>query len=109
MPRGGHERKVGWLELFYDLVYVAALVQLGSVLAARVSGMGVLAFAGLMVPLWFTWTGFTFFNNRFLVDDAVHRLLVFGQMLAIAAVAVSVPNVVDGRVQTFAVAYALAR
>jgi len=109
VPRGGHERKVGWLELFYDLVYVAALVQLGSVLAARVSGMGVLAFAGLMVPLWFTWTGFTFFNNRFLVDDAVHRLLVFGQMLAIAAVAVSVPNVVDGRVQTFAVAYALAR
>lgn len=108
-PRPGRERKVGWLELFYDLVYVAALVQLGSALASHVSLAGALSFAGLMVPLWFTWTGFTFYNNRFLVDDAVHRLLVFGQMLAIGAVAVSVPSVLDGKHQAFALAYGVAR
>lgn len=108
-PKAGHERKVGWLELFYDLVYVAALVQLGSALASHVSWGGALAFAGLMVPLWFTWTGFTFYNNRFLVDDAVHRALVFAQMLAIGAVAASVPKVLDGHHQTFAVAYGIAR
>jgi low temperature requirement protein LtrA len=108
-PKPGHERKVSWLELFYDLVYVAALVQLGSALAAHVSLAGALAFAGLMVPLWFTWTGFTFYNNRFLVDDAVHRLLVFVQMLAIGAVAASVSRVLDGDHRTFAVAYGVAR
>lgn len=109
MPKPGRERKVGWLELFYDLVYVAALVQLGSALASHVSMYGVLAFAGLMIPLWFTWTGFTFYNNRFLVDDAVHRLLVFAQMLAIGAVAASVPRVLDGHFGTFAVAYGIVR
>lgn len=108
-PRPGHERKLGWLELFYDLVYVAALVQLGTALASHVSLYGALAFAGLMVPLWFTWTGFTFYNNRFLVDDAVHRLLVFAQMLAIGAVAASVPNVLEGQHRTFAFAYGIAR
>ncbi|MCK6534933.1 MAG: low temperature requirement protein A [Polyangiaceae bacterium] len=108
-PRPGHERKVGWLELFYDLVYVAALIQLGTALASHVSWFGALAFAGLMIPLWFTWTGFTFYNNRFQVDDAAHRLLVFGQMLAIGAVAASVPKVLDGQHQTFALAYGAAR
>ncbi len=108
-PKPGHERKVGWLELFYDLVYVAALIQLGSALASHVSLFGALAFTGLMIPLWFTWTGFTFYNNRFLVDDAVHRLLVFVQMLAIGAVATSVPKVLDGQHQTFALAYGVAR
>ena len=52
---------------------------------------------------------FTFYNNRFQVDDAAHRLLVFGQMLAIGAVAASVPKVLDGQHQTFALAYGVAR
>ena len=100
---------MGWLELFYDLVYVAALIQLGTALSMHVSLFGALAFAGLMIPLWFTWTGFTFFNNRFMIDDAAHRSLVFVQMLAIGAVAASVPSVLDGKHQTFAVAYGIAR
>ncbi|MDZ4765345.1 MAG: hypothetical protein SGI73_12400 [Chloroflexota bacterium] len=29
----GHQRRVTWMELFYDLVYVATLVQLGNFLS----------------------------------------------------------------------------
>jgi low temperature requirement protein LtrA len=56
-PLLGKERKVGWLELFYDLIYVATIIQLGNALSHHISVFGFLAFAGLMVPLWHTWTG----------------------------------------------------
>ena len=32
-PGAGHARRVGWLELFYDLIYVATLIQLGDCLS----------------------------------------------------------------------------
>jgi low temperature requirement protein LtrA len=32
------QRRVTWLELFYDLVYVAALIQLGNVLSSFTAG-----------------------------------------------------------------------
>lgn len=109
LVRPGHERKVGWLELFYDLVYVAAIIQLGDALSHHVSMLGFLGFAAIFAPLWFTWTGFMFFTNRFAVDDAVHRGLVFLQMFAVCALALTVADVLDGRFTPFAVAYALTR
>lgn len=108
-PERGEARKVIWLELFYDLIYVAALIQLGTALSDNVTLSGALTFAGLFVPIWYTWTGFTFYNNRFIVDDFLHRMLVFVQMFAIGAVAVSVPGVFAGEHVYFAIAYGVAR
>ncbi len=41
----GDGQKVGWLELFYDLVYVATIIALGNKLSEDSSTEGVLAFA----------------------------------------------------------------
>ncbi|MCA9540552.1 MAG: low temperature requirement protein A, partial [Myxococcales bacterium] len=108
-PSPGNARRVGWLELFYDLIYVAAIVQLGNGLAHHVGLIGFLAFAGLFVPIWSTWTSFTFYSNRFVVDDFVHRAVVFAQMFGVAAMAVSVPEVFEGRPVPFAISYAFVR
>lgn len=108
-PAPGKERKVGWLELFYDLIYVATIIQLGNVLSNNVGWLGVLGFAGLFTALWGTWTSFTFYSNRFVVDDVLHRGLVFVQMFTIGAMAVSVGAVVEGRPMVFCLAYAGAR
>ncbi len=108
-PRHGEERKVSWLELFYDLIYVATIIQLGSSLSHNLSVTGALAFAGLFFPIWYTWTSYAFYVNRFVVDDFTHRLLVFVQMFAIGAVAVSIPQVFEGRHAVFALSYAAAR
>jgi len=105
----GKERKVSWLELFYDLIYVAAIIQLGDALSQHVGLLGFLGFAGLFVPIWLTWTNFTFYSNRFVIDDFGHRLLVFGQMFAIGAMAVSVPGVLNGEPLAFTLAYVVAR
>lgn len=108
-PRAGNARRVEWLELFYDLIYVAAFIQLGNALSAAPGTIGVLTFAALFVPIWSAWTAFTFFSNRFIVDDFVHRLLVFAQMFAIGGMAICVGDVFVGRPQGFALCYALVR
>jgi len=108
-PTSGDARRVGWLELFYDLVYVASFIQLGNALSHHVGISGFLSFAGLMVPLWLTWTAFTFYSNRYVIDDAPHRGLVFLQMFAIGGMAICVEDVMDGEAQYFALFYSAAR
>ncbi|HMV65461.1 MAG TPA: low temperature requirement protein A [Myxococcota bacterium] len=107
--REGGDRRVGWLELFYDLVYVAALLQLGRALTDASSAWSGALFVALVVPIWYTWTGFAFFSNRFLVDDLPHRLMVFLQMFFVAGTAVALPRVFDGDFAAWAAFYGGAR
>ena len=108
-PSAHSHRKVGWIELFYDLIYVATIIQLGNALSMNVGVTGFLAFAGLFAPIWYTWTGFTFYSNRFVVDDLMHRGLVFAQMFCVGAMAVEVPDVFRNDPAGFAAAHSGAR
>lgn len=81
---------MSWLELFYDLVYVATIIQLGNKLASDLSVTGVLRFALLFVIVWWAWSSTMLYFNRFSCDDVWHRLLVFLQMFAVGAMAVYV-------------------
>ncbi len=103
------EGRVTWLELFFDLVYVAALIQLGDRLSGDVSWRGGAAFVGAFIVLWWTWTGTTAFINRFPVDDIVHRVLAFVQMLAVGNIAVLAATNPDNWERWFALAYVCAR
>ncbi|NNC79378.1 MAG: hypothetical protein HKN94_04410 [Acidimicrobiales bacterium] len=100
---------VVWLELYFDLIYVAALIQLGDQLAGDVSWSGVFRFAAIFAVLWWTWTGTTAFMNRFAVDDVVHRLLVFAQMFAVGNLALVAVSPIDDRPRWIALAYVGAR
>ncbi|MCB9654693.1 MAG: low temperature requirement protein A [Deltaproteobacteria bacterium] len=97
-----------WLELFYDLVFVAAFLQLGNGLAASITLERVLTSSAVFVPLWVAWSGFTFYVNRFTVDDFLHRSLVFAQMTAVGAMAMSVPRVLEGETTAFSFAAGVA-
>ena len=105
----GAEKKVSWLELFYDLIFVASIIQLGDGLSENVTIEGYIAFAGHFVPLWFAWTGFTFYMNRFSVDDFLHRVLVFLSMFAVGTMAITAAEAMAGRPQLFALAYGVAQ
>jgi low temperature requirement protein LtrA len=103
--KGEHERKVTWLELFYDLVYVAAIIQLGNTLSNDVSWGGFIRFVALFIPIWWSWTGVTFYVNRFVVEDLVHRLLIFTQIGFIAVMAMSTQDAFGALGQQFVLAY----
>ena len=50
----GDQGRVTWLELFFDLVYVAALIQLGDQLSSDVTWDGLGRFVGVFTVLWWT-------------------------------------------------------
>jgi len=99
-------KEVTWLELFFDLTFVAAFIEVGSGLAADPTGPRVGTFVAVFLPLWVSWTGFTFFENRFALDDFVHRLLVFAQMFTIGAMALTAGDAMDGQTSAFSLAAA---
>jgi low temperature requirement protein LtrA len=102
----GHgERKVRWLELFYDLVYVTTLTELGDVLSDDVSFMGFVRYFLLFIPIWWSWTGVTLYTNRFVADDVWHRVLIFVQIFAIAALGISVSEAWGALGVQFTLAY----
>lgn len=83
-------RHATWTELFYDLVFVVAVANLGARLLNNISVGGVLAFIGYFVPLWWAWAGYTFYADRFDTDDLGQRILAVFQMIAIAMMAASI-------------------
>jgi low temperature requirement protein LtrA len=105
------ERHATWYELFFDLVFVAAVAQLATALSREPTASGFLRFAGLFVPIAWAWSGFTFYANRFDTDDVVYRLVKALAMLAIAALAISVHSVMRGGhgSATFALSYVVTR
>ena len=91
------ERRASWLELFFDLVFVVAITELSHALVVDHSLAGFLRFAGLFVPVYVAWQGYSFYADRFDTDDLVLRVAFFAAMPAIAAMAVQVEDVTQGR------------
>ena len=103
------DRRATWLELFFDLVFVAAVGQLANGLAAHPTFPRFLGFLGLFVPVWWAWMGFTFYANRFDTDDLPYRLLTLAGMFVVAAVATAIPSVFAGSSTGFVVGYIAVR
>jgi low temperature requirement protein LtrA len=109
---GGMEpgRRVTWLELFFDLVFVAAVAQVGTHLRDDYSSAGLLRFSLLFVLIWWAWLGHTSFSTRFDTDDLVQRGLTWLQMFLVAVMAINSTGALDSRDSAgFAAAYSIMR
>jgi low temperature requirement protein LtrA len=76
-----------WLELFYDLVFVAAILVLSTAVSQLDHPVRVAWVGAVFVSLWWIWLLTTMFTNRFRVQDMTHRLLVLAQMFLVILVA----------------------
>lgn len=103
------ERKVSWLELFYDLVFVVVISELTSYLSGHVTLEGVLGFVLLFVAVWWVWIGGTLYNERFETEDVSYRVFTFLAMLPVAAMAVFAHGGLGETSSAFALSYAAAR
>ena len=107
-PEAG--RRVTWLELFFDLVFVAAVAQVGTHLRDDYSIHGLLRFAFLFILICWAWLGHTTFSTRFETDDLVQRVLTWLQMFLVAVMAINATGALDSRDSAgFAAAYSLMR
>ena len=103
------ERRATWLELFLDLVFVAAIAQVASVLSTDPTAAGFGRFLVLFLPVSWAWAGFTFYATRFDTDDLVYRCLTLLGMFAVAGLASTVPDALNGGQNAFVVAYVSVR
>jgi len=107
---GDANRKVTWLELFFDLIFVAAVAQVAAPLRDAYSLAGLVRFTPLFALIWWAWTGHSVFSTRFDTDDLVQRALTLVQMFAVAAMAANAKDALDSRASAgFAAAYAAVR
>lgn len=102
-----HERKISWLELFYDLVYVAAIAQLTHHLADHPS-WEVLSFSFLLFCLVFwSWVNGSQYYDLHGQDSIRTRFQTLWQMLAMAAVAVTIKDAFEGNHRGFAISFSV--
>ena len=106
---GEGTRRVTWLELFYDLVFVVVISRLAHHLGAHPDWGGVRDFVTLFIPVWWVWTSATYYNERFETFDLSFRLFVFLQMLTVAAMAASAEDGLGKTATAFALSYVAAR
>ncbi len=103
------ERHATWLELFYDLVFVASISQLALGLSADSTPAGLLRFAVLFVPVWWAWIGQTYYLTRFDSNDVGHRLLTMALIVVVASLTVHARDGLGTRSAGFALSYAAVR
>lgn len=108
-PPEGADRRVSWLECFYDLVFAVAIGQLASRLNLDFSALGAFKFAIVATIIWWAWVGQTFYLTRFDSDDLLHRVLTLVQMFFVAALATQITTGLEVGSARMALLYACIR
>lgn len=110
VPAPVDDRRVTWVELFFDLVFVAAVSQVGAPLATDYSFPALGRFAFLLLVTWWAWHGYAVYATRFDSDDAPQRVTIFLQMIAVIFMAANAEEDLDSVSSAgFAAAYAVMR
>jgi low temperature requirement protein LtrA len=80
-------KRVSWIELFFDLVFVAAVGQVGRPLAEHTGPDALVRYVVLLVLIWWAWHGYATYATRVDPDTRVARALTLLQMTAVVFMA----------------------
>ncbi|WP_412543746.1 low temperature requirement protein A [Longispora sp. K20-0274] len=106
----GESKRVSWVELYFDLVFVLAVAQVAHAIGGDPDWGGVWAAFGLFVLLWWTWTGFALLYNRHGAETALSsRLVILAGTVPCGLAAVAVHDAAGGHPAAFALSLGGAR
>jgi low temperature requirement protein LtrA len=100
------DRTVSFLELFYDLVYVAVIGQAAHHLAEHVTARGVAEFAVVFGMIWAAWVNGSLYLELHGREDGRTRSAVFLQMGVLVLLAVFTGDAAGDSGTAFALVYA---
>jgi low temperature requirement protein LtrA len=103
------ERHAGWLELFYDLMFVALVAQLAHPLVGHPGAGSALTMLVLFAPAWWLWVSSTLYLNLFGEGGAQRRIAVLAQMACLLVMAGGAGEAAEGHPALFAGVYAVSR
>ncbi|WNS46285.1 low temperature requirement protein A [Paenibacillus sp. MMS20-IR301] len=102
-------KKVTWLELFYDLLFVAAVSKASHVLLHvedEILSMETLGkFVLIFIPIWWAWVGQTLFVNRYGQDTLQHRMFLIIQLFFVLIMTASLSVDFDTNYYPFLIGY----
>lgn len=102
-------KKVTWLELFYDLLFVAAVSKSTHVLLhadhGTISLEYLIKFVLIFIPIWWAWVGQTVFNNRYGQDVFAHRIYMILQLFFVLIMTFSLSTDFDRYYLPFFIGY----
>ena len=107
MNDGG--KRVSWVELYLDLVFVLAVAQLAHLIVAEPAMHSVWVALGLFVTLWWTWVGYAVLYNRHGADEPAQRLLFLAGSVPAGVAAVAIAPAAVGDSTVFALSLAVTR
>lgn len=106
---GDAHRPVGWVELFFDLVFVVIISVLAHDLEGSARADGILLFVLQFVAVFWVWNGFTYYTERFESHGLENRLFIFLGILTVAGLAVWGEDGLGHNYPGFAASFLLAR
>jgi low temperature requirement protein LtrA len=112
--RHGGERseaagQVGFIELFFDLVFVFAITQVSHLLLEHLTWSGAAETVFVLVAVWWTWITVLWWTDWVGTESGVMRLELVAAMVACMLMAIAIPEAFDERGMLFAVGYIGAR
>jgi low temperature requirement protein LtrA len=84
------KRRISWLELFYDLVYVIAISRITQHLATHMSVNGFFQYAGLFFLIFWGWLNGSLYHDIHGNAGLRTRLMTLWQVMIVAALAVTI-------------------
>jgi low temperature requirement protein LtrA len=103
------EERVKPLELFFDLVFVLAITQCTTLMAADPTWEGLVRGLLVLGVLWWSWVGYSWLTSVVDPEEGVVRFAIFGAMAGLLVVALCVPEAFDDSALLFACAYGIVR
>ena len=99
------EERVGFIELFFDLVFVFAVTQVSHAIILHPDPLGFVQAGLLFLAIWWVWVDTAWVTNWLDVRHMPVRLLLFALMGAALVMSISLPQAFGGRALPFALAY----
>jgi low temperature requirement protein LtrA len=103
------EKSVGFVELFFDLVFVFAITQLAHHLVEHLSWIDALETLILLLAVWWLWIGTSWVTNWLSPDHVNVRIMLFALMAISLLMGAAIPDAFGNKGLVFAVAYSGAK
>lgn len=101
----GQHARVGFVELFFDLVFVFAITQLSHALLHHLTPLGLVESGIIFLAVWWVWI-YTSWATNWLDPEHTHvRMLLFAIMLVGLFMSIAIPQAFGARGIWFAAAY----